>query len=131
MKWDSGALKLTSIPSGSLQENMMRNVPLGHKTNSPNRRCSPSIKRAPDIDRTASTFQYVTGKFKDGGFVDSLRRVCAFAHHMQSSSIPNSKGEKKVRSLAALPTGRSAFCGALEDGMGEVLVSAKTIRKTQ
>lgn len=55
--------------------------------------------------------------------------VCVFAHHMNSSSIPNSKGEKNVRSLAALPTGGSAFCGALEDGMGEVLVSGKTIRK--
>lgn len=51
--------------------------------------------------------------------------VRVFAHHMNSSSIPNSRGEKNVRSLAALPTGGSAFCGALEDGMGEVLVSGK------
>lgn len=46
-------------------------------------------------------------------------------NHMKSSSIPNSKGEKNVRSPAALPTGGSAFCGALEDGMGEVLVSVE------
>lgn len=30
-----------------------------------------------------------------------------------------------MRSLAALPTGGSAFCGALEDGMGEVFVSVE------
>lgn len=55
--------------------------------------------------------------------------TCVFSYHMKSSSISNSKGEKNVRSLAALPTGGSAICGALEDGMGEVLVSAKQIRK--
>jgi len=57
--------------------------------------------------------------------------VCVRVHsyHMNSSSIPNSKGEKNVRTLAALPTGGSAFCGALEDGMGEVLVSGEPMRK--
>ena len=45
---------------------------------------------------------------------------------MNSSSIPNNKGEKNARTLAALPTGGSAFWGALEDGMGEVLVSVET-----
>ena len=42
---------------------------------------------------------------------------------MNSGSIPNSRGEKNVRNLAALPTGGSAFCGALEEGMGDVFVS--------
>lgn len=28
-----------------------------------------------------------------------------------------------MRTLAALPTGGSAFCGALEEGMGDVFVS--------
>lgn len=42
---------------------------------------------------------------------------------MNSGSIPNSRGEKKVRTPAALPTGGSAFCGALEEGMGDVSVS--------
>lgn len=44
-------------------------------------------------------------------------------HHMTNSIIPNNKGEKNVTTLAALPTGGSPFCGALEDGMGEVFVS--------
>lgn len=48
---------------------------------------------------------------------------------MNSNSIPKSKGEKNVKTLAALPTGGSAFCGALEDGMGEVLVSVKEKKK--
>lgn len=31
-----------------------------------------------------------------------------------------------MRTLAALPTGGSAFCGALEEGMGDVFVSVQT-----
>lgn len=59
--------------------------------------------------------------------------VCARActHHISSSSIPTSRGEKNVRSRAARPTGGSAFCGALEDGMGDVLVSATNQHVTQ
>lgn len=37
-----------------------------------------------------------------------------------------------MTALAALPTGGWAFCGALEDGMGEVFVSAeKRVKNTQ
>lgn len=58
--------------------------------------------------------------------------VCVYpgvvAHHISSSSsIPNSKREKNVMTVAAPPTGGSAFCGALEHGMGEVLVSVENL----
>lgn len=48
---------------------------------------------------------------------------------MNRGSIPNSRGEKNVRTLAALPTGGSAFCGALEEGMGDVFVSVTQTNK--
>lgn len=47
-------------------------------------------------------------------------------YHMSSSMSPNSKGEKTATTLAALSTGTWPFCGALDDGMGEVFVSART-----
>lgn len=48
------------------------------------------------------------------------------AHHISSSSIPTSRGEKRVRRRAARPTAGSAFCGALDEGMGDVLQSDTT-----
>lgn len=136
MKWDSFGLDFTSSPPGVLLKSMKKDPLQGHKTTSPNHCCSCSIKHAPDINRHASTCQYEADwidvfviNWKMRGCRLITKCACVFAHHMNSSSIPNSRGEKNVRSLAALPTGGSAFCGALEDGMGEVLVSGKTIRR--
>lgn len=55
--------------------------------------------------------------------------LCAVTYHMSSSISPNSKGEKIAMTLAALSTGTWPFCGALDDGMGEVFVSARTNTK--
>lgn len=60
MGWDSFELDFTLVPPGDLQENMKKVPLLGHKTNSPNRCYSCSIKPALDINRHAWTCQYVT-----------------------------------------------------------------------
>lgn len=55
----------------------------------------------------------------------------ACPHHMSSGSIPSSSGEKSVSTLAARPTGGSAFCGALDDGTEEGLVFAGNHTETR
>lgn len=55
--------------------------------------------------------------------------LCVVAHHMSSSRSPNSNGEKSETTLTALSTGTWPFCGALDEGMGEVFVSATTNNK--